>query len=146
MNGCPRIKPCKWHRRDVVAERGEPSLQFVPLVLRKSVELDHRDHLADLHRGTAHLPKLIDELADERSGPLALGSGGPLGRPDPVGSPHSCPPQPLPGHQPTDPRGPREPTSGHLFRLGRRIVALRTHPPRLATQITTPGLTSRESG
>jgi hypothetical protein len=119
-------------RRDVVAERGELALQLVLLVLGKAVELDHRDHLADLHCRTAHLPKLVDELVDERCGPVALGRGGPLGRADAVGGPHPGPPQALPRHQPADTSRPREPTGGQPSRLGRRIVGLRTHRPSLA--------------
>jgi hypothetical protein len=33
-------------------------LQLVALVLGKAVELDHRDHLTDLHRRATHLPEL----------------------------------------------------------------------------------------
>ena len=115
------------HRRDVVAERGEAPLQFVPLLFREAVELDHRDHLADLHRRAAHLPKLFDELLDERRGPLPLGRGGTLGRPDPVGGSHTGPPQALTRHQPTDTRSPRQPTGRELARLRRLIVGPRTH-------------------
>ena len=88
------------HRWDVVAEGGELALQLVLLVLVEAVELDHRDDLADLHRRAAHLPKLVDQLVDERCGPLVLGGGGPLGRPDPVRGAHTGPAQALPGHQP----------------------------------------------
>jgi hypothetical protein len=80
------------HRRDVVAERGEAPLQFVPLIFREAVELDHREHLADLHRRPAHLSKLFDKLLDQRRGPLPLGRRGTVGRPDPVGGPHPRPP------------------------------------------------------
>ena len=105
------------HRRDVVAERGEAALQLVLLVLGKAVELDHRDHLADLHRRAAHLPELVDELLHDRRGSLALGGRGPLGRPDPVGGSHPGPAQALPGHQPADARRPRQPARGQLSRL-----------------------------
>ena len=86
-------------RRDVVAERGELALQLVLLLLGKAVELDHRDHLADLHRRAAHLAELLDELVHERRRPLVLGGRGPLGRADPVGGPHAGPPQ-RPGRSP----------------------------------------------
>ena len=115
------------HRRDVVAERGQAALQLVPLLFRETVELDHRDHLADLHRRAAHLPKLFDELLDQRGGPLALGRRGALRRPDPVGGSHPGPPQALPRHQPTDTRSPREPTGWQPARLGQLIVGPRTH-------------------
>ena len=61
------------HRRDVVAERREPPSQLVPLVLGKAVELNHRDHLTDLHRRAAALPERVDELPDQRRGALFLG-------------------------------------------------------------------------
>jgi hypothetical protein len=102
-------------------------LQFVPLVFGNAVELDHRDHLADLHRRAAHLSKLFDNLFDHRRGPLTLGCGGTLGRPDPVGGSHPGPPQALSRHQPTDARSPREPTGWELARLRQLIVGLRTH-------------------
>ena len=120
------------HRRDVVAERGEAALQLVLLVLGKAVELDHRDHLADLHRCAAHLPELVDKLLNGRRGPLASGGRGPLGRPDPVGRSHTGPPEALPRHQAADPRRPRYPASGQLSSLGRRIVGLRAHRSSLA--------------
>jgi hypothetical protein len=77
------------------------------------------------------VPKLLDELMNERCGSLALGGGGPLGRSDAVGGPHPRPPQTLPGHQATDPRCPGQPTGGQLSRLARRIISLRGHLPRL---------------
>src|SRR4029453_14842953 len=67
--------------RDVVAERREPPLQLLPLVLGKAVELDHRDHLTDLHRRATHLPELVDELLDQRRGALLLGRRRALRRP-----------------------------------------------------------------
>ena len=115
------------HRRDVVAERGEAPLQFAPLLFREAVELDHRQHLADLHRRAAHLSELLDNLLDQRCGTLTLGRGGTLGRPDPVGGSRPGPPQALSNHQPTDARGAREPTGGELARLRQLIVGLRTH-------------------
>ena len=102
------------HRRDVVAEHGEAPLQFVPLLFREAVELDHREHLADLHRRAAHLPKLCDNPLHQRRGPLPLGRGGAVGRPDPVGGPHPRPPQALTRHQPPDTRSPRESPVGSL--------------------------------
>ena len=60
------------HRRDVVAKRCELGLEGLTLVLGEPVELDHRDHLADLHRRPAHPPELLDELFDERGGSLPL--------------------------------------------------------------------------
>jgi hypothetical protein len=132
------LEVCERHRRDVVAKLGELALQFVLLVLGEAVEVDHRHHLANLHRRSAHLPKLVDELIDERGRPVALGGGGALGRPDPVDGPHTRPPQALPGHQPPDPRRPREPTGGQPAGLPRRIVVRRTHRPRLAGRLDRP--------
>jgi hypothetical protein len=122
------------HRRDVVPQRGEPVLQFVALVLGKAVELDHRHHLADLHRRAAHLPKLVDELLHGCCGPLTLGGGGPLGRSHPIRGPHPGPAQALPRHQPADARRPRKPPGGQLSRFRRRIVGLRAHRPSLASR------------
>jgi hypothetical protein len=65
-------------RRNVVAELGELRLQRVALVLGEAVELDHREHLSDLHRRPTHLPELLDELADERRRALVLRSSGAL--------------------------------------------------------------------
>ena len=115
------------HGRDVVPERGEAPLQFFALVFGKAVELDHRDHLADLHRRAAHLSKLFDDLLNERCGPLSLRRGGTLGRPDPIGGSHPGPPQALPGHQPTHARGPREPTGWQPARLRQPVIGGRTH-------------------
>ena len=74
------------------------ALELLPLLLGEAVELDRREHLADLHRRAAHLPELFDELLDQRRGPLPLGRGGPLRRPDSVGGPHPGPPQALTRH------------------------------------------------
>ncbi len=126
------------HRRDVVAERGEAALQLVPLVLREAVELDHRDHLADLHRRAAHLPELVDELLHQRGRPLAFRRRRALGRPDPVGGAHPRPAQALAGHQAADAGRPREPAGRQLSRLG-RIVGASTHPPSLAASIPRDG-------
>ena len=105
------------HRRDVVAERREPPLQLVPLVLGKAVELDHRDHLTDLHRRATHLPELIDELPDQRRGALFLGRRRALRRPDPVRVSHPGPAQALPHHEPADTRRPGESAFGQPSRL-----------------------------
>ena len=113
--------------RDVVAERREPPLQLVPLVLGKAVELDHRDHLTDLHRRATHLPELIDELLDELRGALFLGRRRPLRRPDPVGGSHPGPAQTLPRHEPADTRRPGESALGQLSRLPARIFVLPAH-------------------
>ena len=120
------------HWRDVVAKRGEAALQIIPLVLREPVELDHRDDLADLHRGAAHLPKLVDELLDKCGRPLAFGRRSTLSRPNSVGGTHSRPPQALTRHQPSHPSRPRKPTGRQLARL-RRIVSASTHSSSLAT-------------
>ena len=77
-------------------------------VLGKAVELDHREHLTDLHRRAAHPAELVDELPDQRRGALFLGRRRPLGRADPVGGSHPGPAQALPRHQPADPRRPGE--------------------------------------
>ncbi len=66
-------RSAKRHRRDVVAQRRQAALQLILLVLGKAVELDHRDHLADLHRRAAHLPKLVDQLL--RRAPRSARSG-----------------------------------------------------------------------
>ena len=116
------LEPRERHRRDAVAQRRKLALQLVLLVLGEAVELDHREHLPDLHRRAAHPPELLDELADERRGPFVLGGGGALGRPHPVGRPHPRPPHALPGHQPANPRRPRDPPRRELLRLARGIV------------------------
>ena len=72
------LQACERHRRDVVAERRELTLQLVLLLLRKAIELGHRDHLADLHRRAAHPAELLDELVHERRGALVLGRRRPL--------------------------------------------------------------------
>ena len=97
------LEVCERHRRDVVAQRGELALQLVLLVLGKAVELDHREHLADLHRRAAHLPKLVDELA-ARALPSAR-SG--LPRPAPASAPGSrCASPPSAGPAPSPARRP----------------------------------------
>jgi hypothetical protein len=113
--------------RDVVAERSEPPLQLVPLVLRKAIELDHRDHLTNLHRRATHLPELIDELLDHRRGALLLGRRRPLRRPDSVGGSHPGPAQALPRHEPAHTRRPGESAFGQLSRLSERILVVRAH-------------------
>ena len=113
--------------RDIVAERREPQLQLVALVLGKAVELDHRDHLTDLHRRATHLPELSDELLDQRRRALVLGRRRALRRPDPVGGSHPSPAQALPRHEPADTRRPGESALGQLSRLSERIFVLRTH-------------------
>ena len=120
-------------RRDVVAQLGELALELVLLVLGQAVELDHREHLADLHRRAAHPPELVDELAHERRGALALGRRGALGRADAVGGPHARPAQALPGHQAADARRARQPPGRQPAGLGRRlvVVGLRGHPSRV---------------
>jgi hypothetical protein len=65
-------------RWDVVAELGELCLQCVAVGLGKAIELDHREHLSDLHRRPTHLAELLDQLVDERGGALVLGGGGAL--------------------------------------------------------------------
>ena len=102
-------------------------MQLVPLVLGKAVELDHRDHLTDLHRRATHLPELIDELLDQRRRALLLGRRRALRRPDPVGGSHPSPAQALPRHEPADTRRPGESALGQLSRLSERIFVLRTH-------------------
>ena len=127
-----RSRSANAHRRDVVAERGELALQSVALVLGQAVELDHREHLPDLHRRAAHLAELLDELLDERRGPLALRRGRALGRADAVGGPHPGPAQALAGHQPADARGPRDPAGRQLARLARLFLRLARCALRLA--------------
>ena len=121
------------HGRNVVAERRQAALQIVPLLLGEAVELDHRDHLADLHGGASHLPELLDQLLDQRSCPLAFGRRGALGRPHAVGGAHSRPAQALTRYQPSDPGRPREPAGRELARL-RRILA-GTHAASLAIRL-----------
>ena len=125
-------------RGNVVAQRGQAALQLVAFVLRKAVELEHRDHLADLHCRAAHLAKLIDELSHQRSRPLAFRRRRALGRPDPVGGAHPRPAQPLAGHQAADACGARQPAGGKFSRLGRIFGAV-THPPSLAASIPRDG-------
>ena len=92
-------------------------MQLVPLVLGKAVELDHRDHLTDLHRRATHLPELVDELPDQRRGALFLGRRRALRRPDPVGGSHPGPAQALPRHESADTRRPGESAFGQPSRL-----------------------------
>jgi hypothetical protein len=115
------------HRRHVVAQRGEPALEVVALVLGQAVEVDHRQHLADLHRGAAHLAELLDELVDERGGPLVARRLRALRRADAIGRPHARPAQPLAGDEAAHARGPRDPARRELARLGGGIVGLGGH-------------------
>ncbi len=92
----------------------------VALLVRQPVELDHRQQLPDLHRRAAHPAQLVDELADEVGGPLVAGGRGALGRAHAVGGAHPRPAQPLPRHQPADPRRPRDPPGRQPPGLGRR--------------------------
>ena len=127
------------HRRDVVAERAELALQLVLLFRAEAVELDQREHLADLHRRAPHLPELIDQLLDQRSGALVLGGGGPVGRAHAVGGTHPGPAQPLARHQATDAGRPGQPPTGQLPGLGRRILGVGTHAPSLASRPRSAG-------
>ena len=121
------LELCERDRRDVIAELGELCLQRVALVLGEAVELDHREHLPDLHRRSAHLAELVDELVDERRGALILRGGGALRGADPVGRAHARPPRALAGHEATDPGGARDPPGRQLSRLGRRVLGLVGH-------------------
>ena len=121
-------------RRDVVAELGELRLQRVALVLGEAVELDHREHLPDLHRRATHLPELLDELVDERGGALVLRGCGALRRADAIGRPHARPPHTLAGHEPADPGGPRDPPGRQLSRFGRRFLGFGGHLTRQSSR------------
>jgi hypothetical protein len=115
------------NRRDVVAEFSKLCLQRVALVLGKAVELDHREHLPDLHRRPPHPSELLDELVDERGGALILRGGGALRRADAIGRPHARPPHALPGHQTADPRGPRDPSGRQLSRFRSALLGFDGH-------------------
>ena len=58
---------------------------------------------------------------------------GPLRRPHAVGGAHPRPAHALAGHQPADPRRPRDPARRQLPRLFRRMLGVRPHTLRLAT-------------
>ena len=89
-------------RRHVVAQRRERALELLALGLRDRGELDRRKHLADLHRGAAHAPELLDELAREGRGALAGRRLGALGRAHEVGGAGAGPAQALAGDEAAD--------------------------------------------
>ena len=105
------------HGRHAVAQRRERALQLIALLVLEAVEIDHRDHLADLHGRAAHPAQLLDKLAHERGRALALGRRGPLWRPHAIGGPHPGPAHALTGHQAADPGRPRHPAGRQLGRL-----------------------------
>ena len=115
------------HRRHVVAERRQLGLELVALLLGQAVELDHRDHLADLHRRAAHPAELIDELVDERGRALVLRRLGPLGRAQAIRRSHPRPPEALPRDQSADASRPPDPAGRQLPRLGWRVVCSSGH-------------------
>ncbi len=57
--------------RDVVAKRREPLLQVRGLVGVEAGELDRRQDLSGLHRGTSHDGELVDQCVDRRHHPVA---------------------------------------------------------------------------
>ena len=99
----------------------------------ETVEVDHREHLPDLHGRAAHLAELVDELVDEGSGALTLGGLGPLRRPHAVGGAHPRPAHALAGDQPADARRAGNASGRQLPGLFRRILGVRPHTLRLAT-------------
>ena len=107
-------------RRDVVAQRGERLLELLALVLGDRGEVDGREHLADLHRGAAHLAELLDELARERGGALAGRRVGALGRAHDVGGARAGPAGRLPGDEAAEAGGAGDAGGGWLARLGHR--------------------------
>ena len=125
-------------RRDPVAERRELALQLVPLVLGQAIDLDHRDDLANLHRGTPHPAQLVDELTDERRGALLLGGRSSLRRTHAVGGPHPGPPNALPSHEPADSSRSRHATGWELLGVRGRILVLRPHEASVALRVRPP--------
>jgi hypothetical protein len=93
------------------------------LIFREAIELDHRDHLADLHRRAAHPAKLVDEFIHERRSALLLGRRRPRRCTHPISDPHSSPPHALARHKPADAHGPRDATGRQLLRLRRGILS-----------------------
>ena len=89
----------KGEGRDVIAQRGQRALELLALGRRDRREVDGREDLADLHRGAAHVPELIDELAGQPGGALAGGGLGALGRAHAIGGLRGGPAQALAGHQ-----------------------------------------------
>ena len=127
------------HRRNPVAEGREFSLELVLLVVVETVELDHRDHLTDLHRRAAHPPQLIDELVHERRRSLLLGSRCALGRTDAIGRTHAGPANALPSHQPADARRPRQPTSRQALCVWWQIFGGHAHDRSVPAPDPAPG-------
>jgi hypothetical protein len=60
----PHVLPAD--RRHVVAQRREPALKVLGLVGIEAGELDGGQHLAGLHRRTAHYRELVDQRVDRR--------------------------------------------------------------------------------
>ena len=123
---------CERHRRDVVAQRRQLALQLVLLLGVEAVELDHREHLPDLHRRAAHPSELLDELVHERrvrSFSAAAARSGVRTRfaaripahrtPCPVTNPPTAPSAPPGQSAASSPLGP--------------VIVVRGHEPRLAT-------------
>ena len=103
------LEPRERHRRDAVAERREFLLKLIPLIFRQAIQLDHRDHLANLHRCAAHPAKLLDEFVYERGSAFLLGGSRPLRRTNPIRGAHPSPSHALSGHETSDACRPRDP-------------------------------------
>ena len=124
------LEPLERERRHVVAQLRQRLLEALALVLGQRAEVDRGEHLADLHRRTAHLPELLDQLARERRRPFARRLVRPLGRAHDVGGAGSHPASGLARHEAAEARGAGEAGGGRLARLVWHPSRLRGLPAR----------------